>query len=278
MIRLLSFTLLLFLPSLAPAWGRVGHQVIGQIAGEHLTPETKAVVAELLEPGETLASVSTWADEVRGQRRETGPWHYINWALEDDEPTTHPLHFEEDNVVRAVYEQLAILRDTEKPNLARQEALKYVVHFVGDLHQPLHAGTGEDRGGNTIDVFFDGASTNLHRVWDSQIIDLWGKSMEDIVADLLATATPERKKSIMQGTPYEWTVESHCYTRDVAYAHLPKAEEGVAQPDLAQGYAQQMTPLVRQRLLEGGLRLALVLNGSVAAEEAKEAVAVEAAP
>ena len=135
----------------AYAWGPQGHQVIALLAEQQLTPKAKEQVQKLLalEPGETLASISTWADEHRNPT--TAAWHYVNfpkntctYGVQRDCP-------DGDCVVEAINRQLAILA-SKAPDEKRLNALKYVVHLVADIHQPLHAGYGEDRGGNTYQL------------------------------------------------------------------------------------------------------------------------------
>ena len=158
------------LPSVCHAWGETGHQVVALIASAQLTPTAKAKVDRLLaiEPGATLASISTWADEHRSP--PTAPWHYVNF------PRGQPCAYLAERdcpggncVVGAIERQVAILRSDTNAEL-RLRALKYLVHFFGDVHQPLHAGFGDDRGGNSYQLQAFGRGTNLHALWDSGLI------------------------------------------------------------------------------------------------------------
>ncbi|MCB2155457.1 S1/P1 nuclease [bacterium] len=242
-------------------WSGDGHRVVADVATNHLTPEAKAGVAELLGPGVSLADVSTWADQVRRERRDTAPWHYVNYALELDEPDFDIMEQEGGNVAWAVEEMTRRVQDAELPKQEREEALKYLVHLVGDLHQPLHCGTGDDLGGNKIKVLWNGEETNLHKVWDWNIMHSRNLSREEIVEDIESKITPGGIASTQRGRPYDWMVESHKYARDFAYAGMQKygeqTENGV---DLGGRYADAMWPLTERRLAEGGLRLAMILN------------------
>jgi hypothetical protein len=145
---------LLALGSAAPAWawGRTGHRVIAKLAERHLTDQIKAEIKALLEPGESLADASTWADEVRGRMRHTAPWHYVDVPL--DEPR-YDDRFAGDTpekgfIVPKICELKLVLKDRSKPIEDRRQALRFLAHFVEDLHMPLHVGEGHDKGGNTL--------------------------------------------------------------------------------------------------------------------------------
>lgn len=310
MIRRFSlFALFCALPVLATAWGRDGHAIIGQIAEDHLTPQARALVDELLEDGESLATVASWADEVRPDRDDTRPWHYVNWSLASPTPDYDPLTEQpEGNVLWATVEHARQTFDSSLPLLQRREALKFVTHFCGDLHQPLHCGTGDDRGGNQVYVAWEGENNNLHRIWDSSILGKIGKSHAEMVAMLNDRATTETVADVQSGTPLDWTIESRRLAARHAYGNLPEPfvaelrekygenaiglagafyEPGEAdmvevfyinrgeikssiQPELSGLYADMAIPVVKQCLLRGGLRLAKLLNDGAAAMSAKE--------
>ena len=150
----------------AHAWGVTAHRAVAAIADQHLTTAARRQIDELLavEPGATLESISTWADEVRSP--STSKWHYVNFPR--DSCTYDPDRDCPDGqcIVVALERQAAILR-SDASSERRLKALKYVVHFVADVHQPLHAGFGDDRGGNRYQVQAYGRGTNLHALWDS---------------------------------------------------------------------------------------------------------------
>ncbi len=164
-LRVLLASLLATTVMVGPAWGwgRIGHRVAGKITETRLTPTAKAAVDALLTPGESIADVSTWADEVRRDRRESGPWHYINI------PITEPRYDarfvpKEGCVVTKIDDFRKILADTKAPRIERQEALKFLIHFVQDMHQPVHVGHRDDRGGNDLQVqFFENAFNRANR-------------------------------------------------------------------------------------------------------------------
>lgn len=181
MHRLPVIILLLAIALPAGAWSRMGHRLVADLAARELTPAVRAEVADLLrdEPAPTLAGVAAWADELRehdpGLGRLSTKWHYVNIGdagCRYDAARDCPGG---DCVVEAIRAQAAILADRTRPREERIRALKFVVHFVGDVHQPLHASNTGDRGGNDFQVSLDdgsrdGKGSNLHSVWDRELL------------------------------------------------------------------------------------------------------------
>ena len=241
---------LMSLPTAAPAWGPEGHRIVAQIAADHLQPPAAQAIAALLagEPEPTLAGIANWADETKS--RESGPLHYINFprgtcrfVVDRDCPDGHC-------VIAAIERSVATLGNRTETTAARNEALKNLVHFVGDLHQPLHAGRAEDRGGNTVQLQWHGEGANLHQLWDSLLI-------KDIDGDWRRQAARlESRSATVGGKPgdsAEWARES-CAT--VAAAGFYPAS---SVPD-EQAYLRRWRPILDQRLSLAGLRLAALLN------------------
>ncbi len=179
------------------SWGVTGHRTIGKIAADHLTPQATAAVRELI-GDTTLADISTWPDEVRSQPayRHTASWHYINLPLglsfTDFEAKVKGMT--QENVYSALLQQEQILGSTGSTREEKAEALKYIVHFVGDLHQPMHVSREEDKGGNTIQLNYDGNGTNLHALWDSKLIDHQGLTYEQMGRNM-TTPLPRRSNN-----------------------------------------------------------------------------------
>ncbi len=196
----------ILIPSVCFAWGRDGHRITGFIAAKYLTPQAAAAVKDLL-GNASLADVSTWADEIRRKRKNTEPWHYVNVDPSHDRfDLDCP---EQGCVVSAIIEYSHVLRDKSASRQERIEALKFVVHFVGDIHQPLHVSHARDRGGNDIKVTFFENRTNLHSLWDSGMIRRTKKSWTEYAKELAANITPQQR--ILYGTldPVIWATESH---------------------------------------------------------------------
>jgi hypothetical protein len=246
----IAFTAGIVAASPALSWGRMGHQVIAEIAVAHLSERTKVEVDRLLalEPGATLASVSTWADEARSPA--TARWHYVNfpsgtcrYVLERDCPDGNC-------VVEAIEAQFERLRNGNSDEV-RLKALKYLVHLVADIHQPLHAGRLDDRGGNLYQVRAFGRGTNLHALWDTALVERLGSSTSEVAAELMRRSLPTAMKL---GSAAAWAEES------CALASAPGFYPTHKLPD---EYAHEHAELLRQRLHLAGLRLARVLDASL---------------
>lgn len=251
--RLLAATALAsLLAAPAFAWGQTGHRVTGAIAERYLSDQAREGVRALLGP-ETLAEASSWADFMRASDepfwREAGPYHYVTV------PHGHAYHEvgapDEGDAVSALAMFAQIVRDERAPLEERQRALRFIVHIVGDLHQPLHAGNGTDRGGNDVRVSWFGEETNLHSVWDSQMINGWQLSFSEIAGWLGARITQQQAAEWMQADPQVWIAESTAI-RDTVY---PGEER------LGYDYAFAHKATVDRRLSMGGVRIAAYLNG-----------------
>lgn len=255
----------LLAPSDACAWGSEGHRIVADIAELNLDPETAHRVRDLLaiDNATTLAQVSTWADEIRPQRRETGPWHYVNIPV--DPPPGTPTNYDRARdcpadacVVVKLGEFVQRLRDRSLDRRQRLEALKFVVHFAGDITQPLHCADNHDRGGNDIHVRFDGRATNLHAVWDTAILTPAVNGDERRFAlELWATVVPDRATLWLKGGAADWANESYDLARRAIYSPPPHDGE-----ELPAAYASRMLPLVEGQVERAGVRLAALLNSA----------------
>ena len=228
----------------AHAWGTEGHQVIATIADKQLTPIARTEVNRLLamEPGATLASISTWADEHRNP--QTAAWHYVNFPRGDCTYVAERDCPDGRCVVAAIDRQVKLL-GSGSPDEQRLNALKYVVHFVGDVHQPLHAGYQDDRGGNQYQLQSFMRGSNLHAVWDTGLIKYLNED-----ADAMAARLSDKSAA------GQWTA-------------VQAAEEScriVGRPGFYPGrlvdeaYIEQWAPVMEGRLGLAGARLAEVLN------------------
>jgi len=282
MKSILSMTILLFLtvaftgsdsfPETSTVrWGQNGHRIVGQIAQNHLTPAAARAVADLLGPGNaTLAQASTWADEIKSDPhwRIASPWHYI--TIEDDTDYDHlpPVPAEPEqihNVVDALQYFSAVLRDASADKKARTEALRFLAHFVGDVHQPLHVGRGDDRGGNDVRVDWFGASSNLHRVWDSEIIDHQHLSFTEYTS-FIDHVPPAQIEDWQDDSILTWVQESK-ELRAAVYDFRGGALDTTLGQNyrdltvrLGYGYAFRKKPIIEERLVQAGIRLAGLLN------------------
>lgn len=237
------------------AWGGDGHRIVARVAERELTPAARAEVTRLLalEPVATLESVSTWADETRSHA--TAHWHYVNFPRNGAcDFAAAPLCMEGMCVVTAIERQTAVLASAATDE-ARLKALKYVVHFVADVHQPLHAGYADDRGGNQYQVYVFGRGTNLHAVWDSALVAHWPGG-----ADALLEAAEEEARAMKVSggralAPAAWAEESCRIVGSQGF--YPDGHK------LDPEYAQRWAPTLVHQLAFAGKRLAALLNATL---------------
>ena len=242
-------------PGTSPVWGANGHRIVATIAERHLLPATRQRIEVLLGPY-PLARFAEWGDKYRASPagEHTATWHYVN--VPDGESYRAAPFTEPDDVIQALQVQERILVDPTRSDDDRAVALKLLVHFVADIHQPMHVGRADDRGGNLVQVRWFGTPTNLHTVWDSYLLDHQGLSYTEYVAFLdYATATEIAE---WQRSDYVAWVSESMVLRASVY-DLPAAEPGQV-PSLSWEYADRMTPIMERRLLQAGIRLAGVLN------------------
>ena len=252
MRRLLLFAWLAAIPS-AFGWGVVGHDLVARLAAARLSPRAAAAVAGILGPDATLTSISSWADQVRNSRHETGPWHYIDIPIDQPHLDMKRDCPGGDCVLAKIQEFERTLADKSAPPEKRKEALMFLVHFVSDMHQPLHCSDNKDKGGNDVKLVFFGRPTNLHSLWDSGLIARMGTE-DALFAELNQDLTPKRAKSSAKGNVYAWAEQAHRQSQLVVYGKLPKVLE------LGEAYQQAADPVVKEQLERAGARLAKVLN------------------
>jgi len=248
----LCLALSAFFAAPAQAWGPVGHRVVAELAYGQLSPAARQHVDALLtqEPGATLGSIASWADETRSQ--ETYAWHYVNFPRGQCEYLPERDCPGGQCVVAQIDRQLAVLASDAEPQ-ARLIALKYVVHFIGDIHQPLHGSFGDDRGGNTYQLQADGQGSNLHAWWDSGMIHRHGLDAAQLV-DELREEGPIRHDQ--QAGPRDWAVEDCRIISSPGF--YPEHKLAAAR------YQRNWWPTLDIRLRTGGARLAAALNQTLA--------------
>lgn len=275
----------------ALAWGVEGHEVTALVAEHFLEPAAKKKLDALLASDHDtltkpdLASRAVWADKFRDSDRNTTKVHYLatqNWHFVDIElsapnfdeacfnhpavPTGTPASKgpAKSCVADKIEQFRAELKDPRTAKAERLLALKFLLHFVGDIHQPMHAVDNHDRGGNSVPVLFGRhtASSALHHYWDEVLVEKLGKDAEQ-VAETIAAKYKDRKSEWMQGDPKDWALQSFAVARDVAYM-LPSShardKHGVDCVVLDQAYEDKSVPRVEEQLAKGGMRLAKILN------------------
>ena len=248
----------LVLSAAAPAggWGATGHRVVGRIAQNHLSEKTRRAIEALLD-GESLAQISTYPDEVRSDPAFdfARPFHFI--SIDVDETFETLERSPDGDILDALERFEARLRHPDTTSEDRVEALAFLVHLVGDLHQPLHVGRRDDLGGNRVGVRWFRQTTNLHSVWDSRMIDQQGLSFSELARFLDRPTLPEIREW-QDTSSVEWAEEARTL-REIIYTESGDFEDEDDQ-DLGFEYAYRNFPRVEAQLLRGGIRLAGLLN------------------
>lgn len=232
-------------------WGQIGHYVTGEIAEYHLTETARERVNEIL-GNTTMAMASVWMDDIRSESRfdYTRTWH---WATIADGQTYEETEQDDGgDIIWALEKLIAELKEGGLSETEEREKLKMVMHMIGDIHQPLHVGTGDDRGGNDVRLQWMGENSNLHRVWDSDIINSFQMSYTELTRELMTAVTPENIEEWQNSTVQDWAYESVSY-RDRIY-DLP------GNMRIGYEYRYFNKDIVFERLLQAGIRMAGVLN------------------
>lgn len=255
MTRTLLLAALLGTATPAFAWSQTGHRVTGAIADAHLGPKARATVKEVM-GSESLAEASNWPDYMRSSpdpfwQKESSPWHYVTIPVGKTHADVGSPP--EGDAITALKRFSATLKDQKAPLAERQKALRFIVHIIGDLSQPLHVGRGgeaADRGGNDIKVNWFGRPTNLHSVWDFDLVENERLSFTEWTPWLLAAAKPDQMRDWSSPDPTQWMADSVALREQIYPAN----------PDLGYTYVFENRERVRQQLTKGGLRLAAYLN------------------
>ena len=258
--RLTAAFLLLALtvPPAAQAWSFKAHQTIGELAERQLSASTRASVRALLdeEPSSSLAAISTWPDEVRSEEpwRHTARWHFVNFPEGDCRYRPRRDCADGQCIVAALEAQRAVLRDRSSPRQQRIQALKFVTHFVGDIHQPLHAGYGFDRGGNDTQIRFNRMGSNLHALWDGMLVDTLELDRPALVAHLTREPLPEHG-GVGRGSAARWA-EHSCALIESARIYPEKRF-------IDRSYVERSRPVAEAQMRLAAARLAAVLEADL---------------
>jgi hypothetical protein len=280
-----SLFALSLVPACGHAWGVTGHAIVADIAEHHLTPAALDQVHALLkdEGLEHLDQIGSWPDTIRKERPEANPWHYVAIPLSETSYVPDRDCKKDDCVIEAIRRFTAILSDRSQPTQARREALKFLVHFVGDLHQPLHgADNAGDHEGNDVRVSYFGDTgtahypLDLHWVWDTKILErqlhvreqgasepnLEAKRAAAIAANDIDHAHLKGLDAASNTDPAVWAMESHDAAKAFVYPGVvAMGAQAPAQPILlGAAYHKRAWPVTEVRLELGGLRLAALVN------------------
>jgi hypothetical protein len=256
------------------AWGPTGHRVVGEVAQKFLTPAVSVKIYKIL-GDQTLSKVSNWSDEIKSEPEtysHTYNWHYTDWK---DEDHNHDEENSSGKLLTSIREQTAILKNPKASTEQKNFALKFIVHLVGDLHQPLHVGNGLDQGGNKCRVLFHNKPINLHALWDEGMIDFTKLSFTELANYVAQGRTQAEIRAWKSGDVVDWALESKIlrgkiYPADVTPSEAPMSvkeycrsditvsEENM--PKLAYEYSYKFVPVIETRLFQAGLRLGMLLN------------------
>lgn len=234
-----------------PNWGATGHRTIGEIAEKHLSKKAKKEIDKLLD-GQGLAIISTFGDDIKSDRAydKYYTWHFVNFPF--DTKYEDSKKDDRGDIIMGIEHCIDVLKD---PNTSQEDKtffLKFLVHLIGDLHQPLHVGRSEDRGGNDIKVEWHRKNTNLHRVWDSDMIEFYNMSYTELASNR-KRLSDSQIEAIKQGSVLDWTYESQALAKKV-YVSAKSDEK------LSYRYSYDHFETVLSQLQKSGIRLAKILN------------------
>ena len=236
------------------AWGKEGHIVVAKIAQSNLTNKAKAQIKTFMGSLE-LASIATWADDVRNSNefKYSKTWHYVDIPFSEQTFDSLRDCNNGDCAIAAIDSQIRVLRSATASRTEKQIALKFLVHFMGDVHQPLHCYDNNDRGGNLDTVYWFDTITNLHSVWDSKFIEKTNQPRAQYIARIIKWLTTAQKKMLVTGSLTDWVNAAHLLTVNTKMIVKNHSKLGVK-------YFNTYHPIVEHQLATAGIRLAKILN------------------
>ena len=281
MSRFVPLLLLFILPALLPAWGANGHRIVAKICYDNLSEAARSRVDEAL--GDNyLEQVSTWPDYIRAENGWdfASPWHYMTVQPDQDVATVATQTAADPDIFdvrEAIYLMTDVLRGTEAARRQLQDlmdknrveplagsldatALAFLIHFVGDVHQPMHVGKNRDLGGNKITVLYFGERYNLHSVWDTRIIEQERLSYTEF-ARFVEKHTRSQREEWMASEPEDWMAESIVLRERIYNTLYDETDRDSGLPSFGYDYQHDFLPIVEQRLGAAGYRAAALLNG-----------------
>ena len=248
-----NFIILIFLllgNTNSTIWGPTGHRVVAEIAEQNISEKTKEEISKILD-GQPLAYIAFYADEIKSDDKydQYYSWHFINFDLDENYMDTPPS--DNGDLYIAINKCIDVLKDNSSDKETKAFYLKLLIHFIGDLHQPLHLGQEEDRGANRIRVKWFGSNTNLHSVWDSKMIDGYKMSYSEIAFNLQKTRG-NNSKDFQREDLVKWIDQIHDYTQEIY--------KSIDDTNLGYEYQYNNFDTVKHFLSIGGYRLARILD------------------
>jgi hypothetical protein len=267
------------LPSVVSAWGKEGHEIVGKIAEKHLSSQARAAIDDLLStsqfPSIGDGRLANWADAVKHSSffqhkyPKNNLYHFIDIDIDADLASLALSSFcQSENCALSALEKFrTVLKNPSASQRDRVEALFFIVHILGDIHQPLHcAEHNQDHGGNLVQVQLhagDHHATNLHSVWDTELVReaMGNLTIADYAARLISALGMDKRKEYQKGGLQDWILESHKIAREKVYKlGVPTGPAGAGPVVLTSNYLQDGTDIVEIQLMRGGVRLAQFLN------------------
>lgn len=254
--RIIVVAILAYLPFNANAWGVLGHRVVGEVADHYINAKTRKAIQQIL-GSESIAMTANWADFIKSDTSYNylNNWHYVNLPanLSKTDVFSFLDNYPEANIYSKINEMIEVLKNKNSKPDQKKLALRMVIHLVGDLHQPMHTARKEDLGGNRVFLTWFGEKTNLHRVWDSDLVDFQGLSFT------------EYTKAIDHVSKQEVLYLQSASLKDLVFESYGLCNKiyatGIKNDDkLSYQYNFDWIETVNQQLLKGGVRLAGILN------------------
>jgi hypothetical protein len=253
MKKMMMIVSMVFFSFNAFSWGMLGHRITGEVASKHLTEKTKAEIKSII-GDDSLAELSNWPDFIKSNpvmRKKYSAWHYVSFPKK--ETLLKRKVSMKGDILYGISYFSKIIKDKEASIKERREALAFVVHFIGDIHQPLHVGYPEDKGGNKVKLKWFGEETNLHVVWDEKLVKHQEMSFTEYTKEINKVHGDDKLIKLWQkSTPEDWAQESRDY--------LPKIYKFKEGKYWEFGYNYKHLKTLNERLLKGGVRLAGHLN------------------
>lgn len=247
---------LIYLPISAHAWGVLGHRIVGEIADNYISSKTRKAIRQIL-GSESIAMSANWADFIKSDTSYNylNTWHYVNLPENLNQPAVFNFLDQEKspNIYNKLKEMITILKNSESTKSQKTLALRMIIHLVGDLHQPMHTARKEDLGGNRVFVTWFGEKSNLHRVWDENLIDFQQLSYTEYAKAI--NHVSREQLTIWQSSSLKDCVYESYQICNKVYATGVKNED-----KLSYKYNFDWISTVNEQLLKGGVRLAKILN------------------
>ena len=255
-----TILILLLVPTIAFGWGEEGHRITGAIAEQYITKTNRSKLNKILGKY-SIEDLSNWLDWKRADWKSASSFHYLSMPVGATKYEDEHCNSKGICAVSMIRKYKAIALDKYESPEAKAEAIKVIIHLFEDVHMPLHTGGKKgDKGGNGVDVRFFTRNSNLHKVFDTELIKYSGKSEEQWVYELTKDLTDEKVKSIQEGSLIDWIEDSHKHVAPI-YSNLPKVKDGKVQ--MTEEYVKFGNEVISEQMLEAGVRLGKFLNDLV---------------